>query len=251
MTRGSLIAPALVARGSLIAPALVARGSLIAPALVARGSLIAPALARRLDRLAQRVHAFHRFAHHPLCDRYGGELLRLGKRQRVCRGCSLALVGSVVGVAGGLVLQLSPMTALALLGLALLPALLALRSPQRLRSAAGKWWTRALPGAALGVLLSAAIAAPAAQLLLPGPCAALTGLGLWLAYRRRGPDRSPCQSCPERLGPAPCSGFSEIVRAERVFQRRARQLLTTQPPVDARHALASSRAPSLHGRPMP
>ena len=39
------------------------------------------------------------------------------------------------------------------------------------------------------------------------------------AYRHRGPDRTPCSTCPERLGEAPCRGWKEIVNAERAFRR--------------------------------
>ena len=49
------------------------------------------------------------------------------------------------------------------------------------------------------------------------------GLG-FLAYRRRGPSRTPCANCPERLQPAPCSGFARIVRRERAFQRVAQKI---------------------------
>jgi hypothetical protein len=44
-------------------------------------------------------------------------------------------------------------------------------------------------------------------------------------YRRRGPDRSPCQVCPERNLTVPCTGFRTIVRAERAFVRRSERLL--------------------------
>ena len=37
---------------------------------------IPPQLARRLDRLSVAAHRFHRWAHHPLCTEYEGEVLR-------------------------------------------------------------------------------------------------------------------------------------------------------------------------------
>ncbi|HET8714991.1 MAG TPA: hypothetical protein VFM16_04150, partial [Holophagaceae bacterium] len=57
-----------------------------------------PALRRRLDRLARRAHAFHRFAHHPLCAEYAGERLRVGK-VHLCRGCTLLGAGLLAGLA--------------------------------------------------------------------------------------------------------------------------------------------------------
>ncbi len=39
-------------------------------------SRIPPAVARRVDRLALRAHAFHRWAHHPLCAWYAAEVIR-------------------------------------------------------------------------------------------------------------------------------------------------------------------------------
>src|SRR5690349_17198358 len=70
-------------------------------------TLLDAATARAVDRLAYRAHAFHRFAHHPLCGRYQTELIRLGRRTRICRGCALAALGGLCGVVAGL---LSPPT---------------------------------------------------------------------------------------------------------------------------------------------
>lgn len=54
---------------------------------------------------------------------------------------------------------------------------------------------------------------------------ALAGLGIAIAYyRRRGPWRGPCQSCPEREW-RPCSGFRLQFRRERAFQRFAGRML--------------------------
>ncbi len=57
---------------------------------------------RRIDKLAVRAHRFHQFAHHPLCDAYGDEVFRFGRRARVCKGCTLAFLGTSVGVAPAL-----------------------------------------------------------------------------------------------------------------------------------------------------
>jgi hypothetical protein len=41
------------------------------------------------------------------------------------------------------------------------------------------------------------------------------------AYRRRGPQRQPCHTCPERFEMHRCRGFQEIRHRERAFQRLA------------------------------
>jgi hypothetical protein len=237
---------------------------------------VSRALAQRIDRLARRAHAFHRFAHHPLCDRYAGELVQLSRRRSVCRGCSCFALAAVSGGAVGLLAPL-PRELSSLLGaLALAGALLALRAPSAARardaqgavsaasaprgapagvrardarpaavgagtesgpaaaehgpaparwiSRPGKLWTRALPAFALAWSVCSLLRVPSgldlslAALLLAGTA--------WLraGYRRRGPDRTPCLSCPERAL-SPCSGFRAIVHAERAFRRRAQQLL--------------------------
>lgn len=168
-----------------------------------------------IDRLARRAHAFHRFAHHPLCSRYAGELIALRGRTRVCRGCSCALAGALLGT----LTLLWPLPLAAACALTLMAAV-ALTAPWR----GAKSWTRALPAAVSSANLLAPLrAAEPAQLLLA--TLTLTAAALWLArYRRRGSDRTPCLSCPEREL-SPCSGFSAIVRAERAFVRRSDQIL--------------------------
>lgn len=196
---------------------------------------IAPPLAKKLDRLSRRAHRFHRFAHHPLCGAYAPELVPLGRKARVCRGCTLAFLGAALGGALGLcvphgaaasanrvaVLALS----VALLGtLGLLVSLRARAQAAARRSA--KLVTRGLPlfglcfAGATGLRLGGPVG-----LALVALCVAVAGLA-YAAYRRRGPDRSACVGCPERLALAPCSGFAPIVRRERAFARLARRLLS-------------------------
>jgi hypothetical protein len=174
---------------------------------------------RAIDRLAQRAHAFHRFAHHPLCQRYAGELIPLGRRARLCRGCACATLGLGAGVLAALCFRpsLELLLAASALGLGLLLSSLALRLPKWL----GRGWAAACLGfAALGGLL----AGRGAPLFL-----ALGVLGMSLAfvalYRRRGPNRGPCATCPERLLSKPCSGLGPIVRRERAFRRLAQRWL--------------------------
>ena len=172
-------------------------------------------LARRLDRLARGAHAFHRYAHHPLCGRYAGELVPLGRRSRVCRGCALALTGALTGVALGA--AASPSSAVAFGALAAAGTLAALSMARAFRP--GKLATRFAPTCALAFAFSG------------GPAAALTSAALasalWLAYRRRGPDRTPCETCPERAF-VTCAGYAPMVRRERAFARVAARLLAAR-----------------------
>jgi len=193
-------------------------------------------LARRIDRLARHAHRFHRFAHHPLCRAYAGELVPLGRRARVCRGCSLAAAGLLLGIVAGACSPVAPAGASAMWVGASWAALAGAltwgrarhRQPDvRLRQSPepsgfrrpDKLVTRLVPallaGAGVGQGLSAAIS----EALLAGAAALAGALVFAKIYRRRGPDRSPCSSCPERLVPAPCSGLLPIVRRERAFRR--------------------------------
>lgn len=169
------------------------------------GSRIPPPLARRIDRLAWRAHAFHRFAHHPLCDNYRNEVLRVGRRLRVCKGCVFLAAGLLGGVAVGAWSQ--PPLGWGAGGLLLALALGALSLRLRLPKIVG----RLFPGAGLGMALWAGWPCALAAVLIVGLVGAL--------YRRRGVERSRCETCPERLR-SPCSGFAPAVRRERAFRRR-------------------------------
>ena len=173
---------------------------------------------RAIDRLAKRAHAFHRFAHHPLCGRYTPELIPLGRRTRVCRGCAYAALGALSGALGAWALKpaLAPLLLAAGAGLGLLLGSFARRLPKSL-------------GRGLAV---AALSFATCSGLLAGGAARWCGCGLLvlsyaflLSYRKRGPNRSPCQTCPERLVPRTCSGLQPIVRRERAFQRVAQRLI--------------------------
>ncbi len=175
------------------------------------------ALARRVDRLARHAHAFHRWAHHPLCQEYSGEVFRFGRRFRLCRGCTLAALGALSGAALGLTVPaVRPGILAVLAALETIPILLGLsnlRLPKPL--------TRYLPAALPPFLLIQALRHPGLQAWL---LAALvwTAAGLWVRrYRRRGPDRSPCAACPERFNEGTCRGFREIRTRERAFARLA------------------------------
>jgi len=189
-------------------------------------------LARKLDRLARRAHRFHRFAHHPLCDEYAGELVRLGARTRVCRGCACALAGATSGAVGTLMLPLAVVggttTAPAIwiaLGLALVCGVALAFDARRTAMRSPKTLTRLLPAAAFtfACVLGARSASLAGLALLATSLA--TGALLYMRYRKRGPSRTPCQTCPERTQSTPCRGYAPIVRRERAFARIARRML--------------------------
>jgi len=185
---------------------------------------LAPALVRRIDRLASHAHAFHRFAHHPLCSNYRTELLELGKRGRICRGCAFAALGTALGIALGAMLSISVQVGVsaALLGSSLLVLSLRLRLP--------KLVGRFLPALLGAVALLAALRAGG----LTRWCA-LAGVPFVLlvareVYRVRGPNRAACLSCPERTRMPRCSGFAPIVRRERAFQRLAQRWIDAARP---------------------
>jgi hypothetical protein len=171
-------------------------------------------LARRIDRLSRRAHAFHRFAHHPLCAPYREEVIRVGRHGRLCKGCSLLAAGLGAGAVAGAAIGPPLGCGAVALGIALGAGLLSLRL--RLPKLVGRF----LPGAGLGLaLLSGWPAATGALLVLAAA---------WLLYRRRGVARERCATCAERSA-SPCSGFSRILRRERAFQRVASRWLRELP----------------------
>jgi hypothetical protein len=183
-----------------------------------------PALALRIDRLARVAHRFHRFAHHPLCDEYRGEVIALGRRARVCRGCASVLGGGLAGIALGLVAE-PPWIALpALLTGGIACGAIATFFGRARHARPAKLVSRFLPSAAIAFSLVRAV-----TLGVVGITSALLGLALLGAivarYRRRGPDRTPCATCPEQNLGRPCRGVAPIVRRERAFRRLAGQWL--------------------------
>lgn len=170
-----------------------------------------------VDRLAWRAHAFHRFAHHPLCDRYASELIPLGRRARLCRGCANAALGAVSGALGGLLLRphLGVLLAATALGLSLLLGSLSLRLP--------KWLGRGLAVASVSFAVFGGLPSAHGRPLAIG-LLTLTVVFITL-YRKRGPNRAPCPTCPERELPKTCSGFLPIVQRERAFRRVAQRAI--------------------------
>jgi MFS family permease len=190
-------------------------------------SRLAVPLARRIDRLAGRAHRFHRWAHHPLCAAYAGEVIRLGRRTRLCRGCALFTAGALTGLAIGPFLGLPPAALLggvALLAVAAVTAVAPRRAPgpgPGPGPAGGKLRSRFAPALLAGVLVSAGATAAGGPGLL---AAALTLLVVALArwrYGRRGPDRSACAGCPAGPPGPGCPGFRDAAKRERAFRRLA------------------------------
>ena len=212
-------------------------------------SRIPPDLARRLDRLARRAHAFHRFAHHPLCGRYRGEVVPLGRRARLCLGCTLGTAGLAAGPALGALAaaRLAPLPGPAALGagallLLAVPLVLPGRRPAAAiaptvnneagaspgpepgpagRGAPAKLLTRLLPALAAGALCGQALAAPSPARAAAAALAAAALGWAWLRYRRRGPDRAACLGCPSGPPGSRCPGWAPVARRERALSRLA------------------------------
>ena len=159
-----------------------------------------PEVARAVSRLAGRAHRFHRWAHHPLCAQYGGEVIAFGRRVRVCRGCAFVAVGLAVGAAAGIAFWTSWMLPVA--GLAVLAASAKWRLP--------KWFGRFVPAVLVGAGAGAGLAGVAL-----GAGSFVLAL---MAYRGRAPNRSACEACPQRTLTV-CDGIKPIVRRERAVMR--------------------------------
>ncbi len=154
-------------------------------------------------------------------------MFRLGRRFRLCRGCTLAALGALSGLAGGIALPILPAPAiLALAALGMLSSLLSLGRGRR-----PKTLTRGLPTALLGFLLLQALRGGGTVRWGVAAGAAAAALGTVLAYRRRGPDRSPCATCPESAASGTCRGFRAIRTRERAFARLASRWLRPADPV--------------------
>jgi hypothetical protein len=200
-------------------PALPGAELPLIPASALRGlrPRLSPGQVRRIDRLSRRAHRFHRFAHHPLCGRYAGEVIRVGRRVRLCRGCTLAVAGGLAGGITGLGVGASTSVALAAMAAAVLLLVPTVVSKRRIPKLA----TRLVPAALFALALTTSVLAW--QPVVTAAALALVA-GLRVLYGRRGGDRSPCETCPERAM-SPCSGFAPIVLREQAFQRVVRRWL--------------------------
>jgi len=210
-----------------------------------------PELARRIDRLARKAHLFHRYAHHPLCDRYAAEVVRLGGLT-ICRGCLLAAIGVGVGLVVGCAAATSrgalPVMAIGLVAVAATAGL----TVRRWRgTSTAKVCTRLLPAFAAsttvaGSLLAAVRATGFDRVgwLVPALMVSAACFTWLRAYRRNGPNRTPCTRCPEYGTPEVCRGFRRIVSRERALRRVAGGLLaraTSTASGDGRPTLVQDR----------
>lgn len=174
---------------------------------------------KQLARLSRRAHRFHQFAHHPLCGNYAGEVIRIG-RNRFCRGCSYALIGGATGGITGLVIGSS--TTIPIVTTALAAAIIVATLWTRRR--VSKLVTRLAPTFLFTVAMTCGVLGFGNAGILVALAAAMVVGGLRLLYGKRGPDRTPCTTCPEREL-QPCSGFAPIVSRERAFQRSIRRMI--------------------------
>jgi hypothetical protein len=195
-------------------------------------SRLSPALAHRLDRLARRAHAFHRWSHHPLCAAYAGEVVRLGRRARLCRGCTLLALGGAAGLALGLAWPAPPGPSIgwteAGVALSVLALLCAAGLAHRRGAHRSKFLTRFVPmAAAVGCAAAGLRAGTLPGLVLALGAAGLVGAGV-AHYRRRGPDRQACQGCPQGPPGPRCDGLRPLAHRERAFQRLAGRLIDAE-----------------------
>ena len=203
-----------------------------------------PELARRIDRLARKAHLFHRYAHHPLCDRYAVEVVRLGGLI-VCRGCLLGAIGAGAGLVGGCATATSREALLVMtIGLVAVVAtggLILGRGPS-----VAKVWTRLLPALAASTVVAGSLMAAVRATgfdrvgrLVPALMVSVVCFTWLRAYRRNGPNRTACARCPEYGAPEVCRGFRRIVSRERALRRVAGGLLADS----TRIALGDGRPP--------
>lgn len=142
-----------------------------------------------------------RWAHHPLCGRYGHETWRVG-HMYLCRGC-LSLAAGLFGATVA-VWTLGASWCLWALALLVLPVLI-LSWPARYRSLPRV--LRDLLRVALGVLIVATTAVLASWPLYAAPLLPLALLAWWRFRRARTlVQAGRCTGCPE-LGRGICSGY--------------------------------------------
>lgn len=192
---------------------------LVVPAARLPRHRIDPKTQKKLARLSRRAHRFHQFAHHPLCGNYAGEVIRIG-RNRFCRGCSYALLGGAAGALTGF--ALGPSTTIPIVTTLLAAAIIVATLWTRRRIT--KLVTRLAPAFLFTVAMTCGVLGLGTSGILAAFAAAMIVGGLRLLYGKRGPDRTPCTTCPER-DLQPCSGFAPIVSRERAFQRAIRTLI--------------------------
>lgn len=153
-----------------------------------------------------------RWAHRPLCDRFAGDILRLGGIA-VCRSCVCAYAGALLALAGwfsgvlgaGEWTAAGPLTALVVLGGSAAPFYKKL--PRAVRDG-----LRFLTGAlAAATLLLAAEGRP----LGFGALAVFTVAYAVIRRQRMARRTTACDGCPELGRGGVCSGFAPQAQASR------------------------------------
>src|SRR5688500_15321315 len=145
---------------------------------------VSPTVARAIDRLSRRAHRFHRFAHHPLCAQYAGELVRLGRKGRLCRGCLYAALGCVAGAAAGLAVPIAGAAHL-LIGVGLTASVAAFAAFISAGKRTSKLGTRCAPLAGVSFLFFAGVRLGGALGAASALVAACTVAVCYALYRRR------------------------------------------------------------------
>ncbi len=160
------------------------------------------------------------WAHKPLCERFRGDVLRIG-RLYLCRSCTMAYLGLGVGMLL-CVLWRNPLKEVgAALFLALAAVTVALSLPTWYRH-----WPRRMRDV-LRFALGGTIALCAYLLLWDQVLAGLAGTAVlaafWRAYMilRRPRRLDACTGCPELLDDAICTGFTFQAEHVRRYEEAA------------------------------
>ena len=132
-----------------------------------------------------------------------------GHAARVCRGCAMVLAGVAIGLLAGPLFAATPMFLMIGASGILLLSLLRL-GPGR----PSKWRTPIRSCGCAGLGDGRRDCRARSPIGLAVATGAIVAFGVvWLAYRRRQPDRTPCLTCAERTLPIPCRGVKAIVQS--------------------------------------
>jgi hypothetical protein len=182
-------------------------------------------LVTRLRMKALWLKHAYRFlwAHKPLCEKFAGDVLRIGK-VHLCRSCVCAYSGIFGGI---LLVLLAPLPADALPGyfFAGLAGVLALSAPPLYKRLPRR--VRDLLRFAAGALIPLSILLAIQSSLWIGASGLAALFAFWLVYFRLRKARKleACHGCPELGAGRICSGFEMQAEHLRRFEREATELL--------------------------
>lgn len=182
---------------------------------------------RRIDRAARRLRSFHGLAHYPLCAAYTDEALKIG-RYFICKGCTYAGLGCLIGI--GLVLTIPVSRQAASAGIAVCSVFAGILQFILRKRPPSKVLTRLVPGFNIaGTLTQVAVARPVLTPLL-----LLVSFFALQWFRRRKRTRKTwkkrCDDCCERHM-SPCAGYRRQVYAERALRRLSERWRRSLPEV--------------------